>query len=81
MNIGRKKDIESLWRLVVVPGTVGTPTSVVVSVLKSPAPALAPDAVKSSRSRGDGLDDAFGIGIIIVLCYVNCGCKGRCMRG
>lgn len=80
MNIGRKKDIESLWRLV-VPGTVGTTTSVGVSVLKSPAPAFAPDAVNSSRSKGDGLDDAFGIGISIVLCNVMCACKRRCMRG
>lgn len=78
MNIGRKKDIESLWRLVVVPGAVGTPTSVVVSVLKSPAPALAPDASKSSWSRGDGLDDDLGIGICIVLSYVNRDSEGRC---
>lgn len=79
MNIGRKKDIESLWRLVVAPGTVGTPTSVAVSVLESPAPALAPDAVKLSRSSCDGFDDALGIGICIALCYVITECKGKFM--
>lgn len=77
MNIGRKKDIESLWRFVDAPGTVGTPTIVVVSALESPAPALAAGAFKSSRSRCDRFADAFGIGTCIVLCYVICESKGR----
>lgn len=67
MNIGRKKEIESLWRLVVVPGTVGTsPPLSVVSVSNGPAPGLGASVDKWGRSSCDGLDGAFGIKICIL---------------
>jgi hypothetical protein len=78
INTGRKKEMESLWRLVGT-GTVGSvivvsvpeaKRSFVISVSMVVAVVRPPGGVRSSTSSGEGVDEGLGIGICILFCVM-----------